>query len=498
MSMAVEMKAIQKSFGANYVLKEVDFSVEKGSIHALLGENGAGKSTLVNILANVVPKDAGTIFIEGEEVEPSVNAKLIESKVAFIHQELSLVNDLNIFENLFLGHELKTGPFLDKKTMEKKTEEVLARMGVDIKPTAMVSDLNPSYKQVVEIARALLKDTQIIIMDEPTASLTDVEIERIFEVMKTLREQGVSLIFISHKLNEVIEVCDSYTVLRDGELVASGKVDASTTERSLSAYMVGKEVSGEDIYRAREVGDIVLEIKNLSKDREYKDVSLYLRRGEILGVTGLLGDGRTELFASVYGVNWPYDGQILVDGRPVKMRTSSTAKRNKISYVPKNRKENGIVPDLIIKENMTLPIMQENSVAGFVHNKKLNQITSSYVDKLEIKVSDVKNLITSLSGGNQQKVVLSKALSTDPEVLILDNPTQGVDIGAKMEIYRQIVSLAEQGYSFVVLSNEFPELQKTCDRVYVMFEGELRHEFSRDEMTEENIMFVATGGTMGG
>ncbi|MCL2356687.1 MAG: sugar ABC transporter ATP-binding protein [Defluviitaleaceae bacterium] len=490
MEFAVEMKGIKKSFDENYVLKEVDFAVEKGSIHALLGENGAGKSTLMNILGNVLRKDDGKIFICGEEGNP----KLIEEKVAFIHQELSLVNDLNIFENLYLGKEISKGFLLDTKTMSARAKEVFGRMGVDINPYTMVSDLNPSYKQMTEIARALLKNAQIIIMDEPTTSLTDVETELIFGVMKALRAEGISLIFISHKLNEVLQVCDSYTVLRDGELVASGKVEDGLEEKDLSTHMVGSEVNTEGIYRPRDVGRIIFEIKNMSKDREYKNVSLHLKKGEILGVTGLLGDGRTELFASVYGVNAPYEGKVIIEGKEVKMSSASTAMKNKIAYVPKNRKENGIISDLNIKENLVLSIMQKISQVGFLKNSVVEGITNDYKSKLDIKLSSLNNMITSLSGGNQQKVVLSKALCTKPSVVILDNPTQGVDVGAKMEIYRQIVSLAEQGYSFIILSNEIPELQRTCDRVYVMFQGELRREFSRDEMTEENIMLIATGG----
>ncbi|MCL2400242.1 MAG: sugar ABC transporter ATP-binding protein [Defluviitaleaceae bacterium] len=496
MSVAVEMKAIKKSFGANYVLKGVNFTLEKGSIHALLGENGAGKSTLMNILGNVVLKDEGSIIIDGKEIDQLRDQKVITGKIGFIHQELSLVNDLNIFENLYLGSELKKGFLLDKKTMESKSKEVLTRMGVNIHPNTLVGELNPSYKQVTEIARALLKEAQVIIMDEPTASLTDVEIEGIFKVIQTLKEQGIAIIFISHKLNEVIQICDSYTILRDGDVVATGKVGPEITERDLSTHMVGREVSSDDIYSERELGETVLEIKNLSREREYKNINMYLRKGEILGVTGLLGDGRTELFASVYGANAPYEGEIVVNGQAVKMNNTNTAKKNKIGYVPKNRKENGIVPDLSIKENLVLPIMKDISSFGLISPQKQNSLTAQYVKKLNIKVSDTKNKITSLSGGNQQKVVLSKALCIDPKVLILDNPTQGVDVGAKMEIYRQIISLAEQGYSFIVLSNEVPELQKTCDRVYVMFNGEVRHELLHDEMDEETIMLIATGGSI--
>ena len=496
MAFAVEMKGIQKSFGVNNVLKGVDFSVEQGSIHALLGENGAGKSTLMNILGGVIHKDDGEIFIEGKEIGVAGGTKLIQENVAFIHQELSLVNDLNIFENLFLGNELKKGFLLDKKAMYQQTKKVLDRMGVDIDPYTLVSELNPSYKQISEIARALLSEAKVIIMDEPTSSLTDVETALIFEVMRTLRDQGVSLIFISHKLNEVISICDSYTILRDGDVVAMGRVEEGVTEKSLSTHMVGEEVRTDGIYQPRELGDVILELEDLSRGREFKSVHLNLRKGEILGITGLLGDGRTELFASVCGANYPYEGKILVNGVERKMKNTYTAMKNRIAYVPKDRKENGIVRDLNIKENLVLSVMGKISTAGLLRNKTMDDITGSYVKKLDIKVENTQNLITSLSGGNQQKVVISKALCTDPQVLILDNPTQGVDVGAKMEIYRQVVALATQGYSFIVLSNEVPELQRICDRVYVMFQGEIRQEFARDEVTEENIMLVATGGKM--
>jgi ribose transport system ATP-binding protein len=494
MEISVKMSGIKKSFGANYVLKEVDFAVEKGSIHALLGENGAGKSTLMNILGNVVHKDGGTIQICGQEVDPAKNPRVIDEKIAFNHQELSLINALNIFENLYMGKELKKGFLLDKKTMCARAREVLGRMGVDIDPTTMVTDLNPSYKQITEIARALLKDAQIIIMDEPTTSLTEVETELIFEVMRNLRSQGISLIFISHKLNEVLAVCDAYTILRDGEVVAVGKVENSLTEKDLSTHMVGEEVKTEGIYSPRELGDVILEIQNLTREREYKNINLNLRKGEILGVTGLLGDGRTELFASVYGANPPYEGKVIIEGKEVKMTGTAVAMKNKIAYLPKNRKENGIIADLNIKENLALSIMGRISEWGILRNKTLEELTAKYVEKLDIRIESADNPITSLSGGNQQKVVLAKALCTDPSVVILDNPTQGVDVGAKMEIYRQIVALAQQGYSFIILSNEVPELQRTCDRVYVMFQGEIRQEFSRDEMTEENIMLISTGG----
>lgn len=490
------MKGIMKSFGTNDVLKGVDFSLEKGSIHALLGENGAGKSTLMNILGSLLTCDEGEIYIDGELVNLSRDAFFRKEKISFIHQELSLVNDLNIYENLFLGSELKNGLLLDRGRMEEKARLTLEKMGVDVSPLAKVSDLAPSYKQIIEIARAIMKESEIIIMDEPTTSLTDVEIEKVFAVMSTLKAQGISLIFISHKLNEVIQICDSYTIMRDGDIVAQGKVTNQTTEKVLSTHMVGKEVLSDDIYQSRAVGDVVLELRGLSKNREYRDINFNVKKGEIVGVTGLIGDGRTEVFASVIGANYPYAGEILVNGKVVKMRRTSLGKRTRIAYVPKNRKENGIVKDMSISENLTLSIMAKISKVGFIDQNAQKEIVSRYVDQLKIKVSNVNDLITSLSGGNQQKIVLSKALSSDPQVLILDNPTQGVDIGAKMEIYRQIMELASQGLSFVVLSSEISELQRICDRVYVMFSGEIKHEFLRDEIIEKDIMLVATGGTL--
>ena len=498
MTPIVEMKGIYKSFGANNVLKGVDFTLEKGSIHALLGENGAGKSTLMNILGSLLVQDQGDITVDGKLTELPRDAKYRDEKISFIHQELSLVNDLNIYENLFLGAELRKGPFLDRKTMEQKAAAALSKMGVDISPLTRVGDLAPSYKQIVEIARAIMKESAVIIMDEPTTSLTDVEIEKIFEVMNRLREQGLSLIFISHKLNEVIQICDTYTIMRDGHVVAYDKVGHDTTEKEISTHMVGSEVASDGIYQTRELGDVVLELKNLTKPREYTNINLTVRRGEIVGVTGLMGDGRTEVFASVIGANYPYTGEIRVGGQAVTMKNTPTAKKQKIAYVPKNRKENGIIKDMSINENMVLPIMGRISRGGLIDLNQQQELVSSYVDKLKIKVSDTNHLITSLSGGNQQKVVLSKALSTEPTVVVLDNPTQGVDIGAKMEIYRQIIELAKQGLSFVVLSSEIPELQRVCDRAYVMFSGEIKQEFAREDISEENIMLVATGGTYEG
>lgn len=494
MNPVAEMKNITKSFGQNHVLKQVNFTLMPGSIHALLGENGTGKTTLMNILGNVIPKDSGTIHLFGEAYDSGE----MNHHVAFIHQELSLINDLTVFENVYLGREIKKGLFLDKKTMIEQTQKYIDMLGVDLKPTQMVSELNPALKQITEILRAVMKEAKIIIMDEPTSSLTDVEIDHVFKVIRNLKESGVSLIFISHKLNEVLEICDAYTIMRDGQVVAVGEVADSLTESDLSRHMVGKELSTESIYRPRDLGPVILELNDLTKDREYKNVNLTLRSGEILGVTGLLGDGRSELFMTVAGANSPYYGDIRVNNNVVKISNTTQAMRNKITYVPKNRKENGIISDLSISENMTLPILNSFYKHGLLNKRAIQEHNQKYIDNLHIKVSDTHHLITSLSGGNQQKVVLAKALGTQPDIVILDNPTQGVDVGAKLEIYTLIMQLAKEGISFIILSSEFSEIHNLCDRVYVMFHGRVKGEFKRDEINEEDIMLVATGGSLNG
>ncbi|ONI38905.1 ABC transporter [Candidatus Epulonipiscium fishelsonii] len=477
------MKNIKKAFGNNLVLKGVDLKLEAGSIHALLGENGTGKSTLMNILSGLLAYDEGEIITE-----------ITKNKIAFIHQELALVDDLNIMENLFLGHEIKKSLFVDKKAMYIKSKEILERMNITINPKTIIKDLTPSYKQIIEIAKALLKDAKIIIMDEPTTSLTEIEIQSIFSLMKVLKSQGVSLVFISHKLNEVIEICDRVTIMRDGEVVYNGNITADVNEHDLAQHMVGKELSYENVYNPRTVGDVVLELCNLNKERIFENINMSVHKGEIVGVTGLLGDGRSEVFEAVFGVSSGHSGKIIIKGKEANITSTAKALSLGIGYIPSNRKQNGIVKDLSVGENMILPSLNKLKNNGLISKSMQSKFNEEYVDKLSIKVNKLNNLITSLSGGNQQKVVIARVLGTAPDIVILDNPTQGVDIGAKLEIYNIIMNLAKEGVSFIILSNEAQEIFMTCDRTYVMFQGQIRHEFSRAEMSEENIMLVATGG----
>lgn len=490
----VQMKGIEKSYGENEVLHGVDFSLKKGSIHALLGENGTGKTTLMNILAGVIPGNAGEVTVNGKHDTVKDKVLAMNSEIAFIHQELALINDLNIFENLFLGSEVKQGVKLNKKKMYEESQKILHSMEIELNPNTLVSELNASYKQVIEIARALMKDAKVIIMDEPTTALTNVEIEHVFKIMNTLKSKGVSIVFISHKLNEVLEICDSYTVMRDGNIVATGEMTEDITEEVLARHMVGKQLQYDDLYKEREIGEEVLKTENLTRDGEFRDINIHVGKGEIVGITGLLGDGRFELMSTVYGCNPHYEGKIFIHGKEYRMNSIAKAKKKNLSYLPRNRKENGIIKDLSVGQNITISIINQLRKGLLCDHKKDRKIVDEHVRQLNIKVSNTDNLITSLSGGNQQKVMLARALSSHPELVILDNPTQGVDIGAKLEIYNIIMELAKQGVSFVVLSSEAQEVLKLCDRIYVMFHGEIRKELHRSEANEENIMIAATGG----
>ena len=493
--MSLIMKGIEKAFDSNIVLKGVDLTLEKGEIRALIGENGAGKSTLMNILGGVLPADKGEIIIDDRARHFPSPRDSMDAGIAFIHQELNLVTDLSIYENLFIGREKKNGVFLDRKYMIREAEKVLKRMNVDLDPRTMVHTLDASYKQIIEIARALLMQSTIIIMDEPTTSLTEVEIERVFNMMKTLKSQGVSIIFISHKLPEILTICDTFSVLRDGVLVLSGSVE-DATEASLARAMIGHDVRTEKLSRNAVITDEALSVRNLSSGRAFRNISFSLKKGEILGFTGLLGDGRSELFQTVFGANPVYTGEIFVKGKPIRMKTTRNAYKAGIGYVPRDRKENGILKDLTILENASIVTYEELSRFLLIDHKKEKAQMVSQTKNLSIKLDSMFDKITSLSGGNQQKVVLAKWLNADPDILIFDNPTQGVDVGAKEEIYDIILSLSEQGKAVCILSSEAQEIIRLCDRAMVMFHGEIRGELEGDELTDHNIMLLATGGSI--
>lgn len=489
------MQGINKLFGNNHVLRDVDFSLDSGEICALLGENGAGKSTLMNILGGVLPADSGELFLDGKKVRFDTPIQSLKAGIGFIHQELNLINDLTIYENLFITElPRKKSGFLDAQYMIREAKALFERMNIDLDPRGMVRDLDASYKQIVEICKALMQEASIIIMDEPTTSLTDPEIQRVFGMMRTLKEHGVGIIFISHKLNEVMEICDRYTVLRDGNMVAAGPISEAST-KILAAHMVGHEVRDDILHREINLGEDVLRVENLSDQRFFHNISLTVHAGEVLGVTGLLGDGRSELFQTIFGaMGSDYSGDIYVAGKKAHLKQTHQALEMGLAYLPRNRKENAILKDMTILDNGSIVCLPEMKRGPLIDFKQQKSRFAKQVENLRIKMGADSDLITSLSGGNQQKVVLAKWLMSDPKVLVLDNPTQGVDVGAKEEIYEIIHRLAGEGVAIVVLSSEAQEVIRICDRALVMYHGRLVGEVTGEDMNEHKIMYLATGG----
>lgn len=496
--LAIKMTNIVKSFdGAAPVLRNVSLEVRKGEIHALLGENGAGKSTLMNILGGVIPMNSGQIELFGEPVTFNSTRDSQAKGVAFIHQELNVVNDIPVYENMFLGYEIMKSPILiNKAEMIRRSQEIFDEMGVDLNPIDIVSNLSVSSKQILEIAKSLLHKAKIIIMDEPTTSLSIPEIEHVFKIMRNLALRGTAIIFISHKLKEVVDFCDRYTVLRNGENAGAGSIEDENGNKispdEIAKLMVGHEVEGIEIYKPRKIGEEVLRVENLSCDRYFKNMSFEVHKGEILGFTGLLGDGKEEMIRTIFGDLQPTGGKIFLRGKEVKIRSPREATKMRIGFLPSNRKENAIIKDLSITENLTIAALDKCIHGIAINHNEERQIIEKYKASLSIKMGQPSDLITSLSGGNQQKVILAKELFLEPDVLLLCNPTQGVDVGAKNEIYHEIFRIAESGVAVIVTSGESQEVMKICDRVIVMYHGERSGEIGRSDMNEEKMMILST------
>lgn len=487
------MEHIDKSFNGVSVLKNVTLKVGKGEIHALLGENGAGKSTLMNILGGVHQPDRGTIYISGKAVKMANPRVSQEQGISFIHQELNVVSDLRVYENMFLGSELRNrAGFLKVEEMCRKTHEIMAQLDVKINPKEYVRNLDTSFKQLIEISKALLHKSTLIIMDEPTTSLAEHEVNRLFELMRNLKRTGVSIIYISHKLKEIKEVCDRYTVLRDGEVVGSGSMEEENLE-TITKMMVGKAISQERFLHEHPFGPVALEVVDLSSEGLFKNIDFTVRQGEIAGFTGLAGDGRTELFESLFGYRKKYTGEIRIHGKPVKINHPRKALKAGLGFVPKDRKENAIIKDLSVIHNMSLSSIGNFERTGFIQDRMERKKFQYYKDMLNIKVHNPRVTIDKLSGGNQQKVIIAKWLEAQTDILIFDNPTQGIDIGAKQEIYQEIITLSKQGKAIIILSSEAPEVMRICHSIHVMYQGEITARFRGEEAAEEEIMHYATG-----
>ena len=493
--MIINMTGIDKSFSTNQVLKGVNFSVEKGEIHALMGENGAGKSTLMKILSGIYQRDAGIVEVKGKQVEYQHPSDAEADGIAVIHQELNILPELTIAENLFLGKELTKSKFgwLNNKEMNRIAKERLEELGLNLSPTVLAKDLSVGRQQLVEIAKALMTNADIIIMDEPTAALTDREIDTLFEVIERLKRKGVSFIYISHRMEEIFAICDRITVLRDGASIGT-KVIKETNFDEIVSMMVGRELGDRFPSSDKKIGDVKLQVSNLTREGEFVDVSFDVKAGEILGISGLMGAGRSEVVETIFGYRRQDKGSIYLDGQKVSIKHPQDAINKGIAFISEDRKTKGLIVDFSVGDNLNLTNLKSLSNNGWMLSHKEQILYQTMVERLNIRVSDRSQLAKSLSGGNQQKVVIAKWLGIGPGVLILDEPTRGVDVGSKKEIYKIMQDLASQGVAIIMVSSELPEIIGMSDRVAVMCEGKLMTVLNKDQLTEENIMHYATGG----
>ncbi|MGN8940968.1 sugar ABC transporter ATP-binding protein [Collinsella bouchesdurhonensis] len=487
----LNMSGIYKAFSGVSVLSGVELHVNVGEIHALLGENGAGKSTLMNILSGSYTADAGTVTFDGADITGSSIKQIEDAGIAFVHQELNLFNDLLAYENIFLGAE-ETTPWgsLKKRDMANKAAELFERLGVDIDPYALVDDLKPSEKQLLEISRALFRNAKLLILDEPTASLNTDEVEHMFQIVRGLRDKGTSFIFISHKMPEIFELCDTYTVLRNGKFIANGNI-SDTAPREVTNLLVGAALSDRDAYEPRELGEEMLRVEHFSGEG-FADVTFTARRGQIIGLTGLKGCGSSELMQGLFGIHHPSGGNVEVCGKKLHGGSIHEAMGAGIAMLPADRKENSVIPDMSLLENMYLSEHVLSARSFAINTKRENERFEKYGKLLNIKANSSADNINSLSGGNQQKVFLARWLNTDAQVLLLDNPTQGIDVGAKSEIYHLILDLARKGKTVIINTLEIPELREVADVCYVLYEGRVVKELAHDEINEQTVMLYST------
>ena len=492
--MQVELRGITKAFGANQVLKGVDLNLEAGEVHALMGENGAGKSTLMNILTGLHKQDDGTVYINGKQTQYANPKEAEENGISFIHQEMITWPDMTVLENMFMGKEMKNkfGWVLTKE-MKNQAEKVFNELGIDISFDRTMRTLSVGQQQLVEIAKTLLNDAEVIIMDEPTAALTDREIKLLFKIIRQLQKKGVALVYISHRMEEIFEISDRVTVMRDGVSIST-KATKDTNYDEIVRQMVGRDL--EDYYpeMTNDKGDVVLEVKNLTHLPHYENISFKLHSGEILGFSGLMGAGRTEIMRGIFGID-PYEkGEILLDGEKLNVKTPHDAVKKGIGFLTENRKEEGLILDFPVKDNISITAFEEFSSNGWIDTKEEKEFVDLLVKRLTVKTASIDLPVSALSGGNQQKVVLAKWIGAGSRVLILDEPTRGVDVGAKREIYNLMKELAERGVAIIMVSSDLPEVIGVSNRVLVVHEGSISGELQRDDLSEERIMTLATGG----
>ena len=487
---ALEMREISKSFGGVKALSCVDYSAYKGKVNVLMGENGAGKSTLMRILVGATPKDAGPMIINGKEVHIRTPFDAINHKIAMIYQELNLIPEMTVEENIFIGRELATYGVVNRRELIERTRKILERYDIQIDPSSKVCKLSLAEQQMVEIVKALASDAEIIVMDEPTSSLTDVEVRNLFRIVRQLNESDVTVIYISHRMDEVFEIGHYITVMRDGSVVGEWPI-SEVSRDFLITNMVGREIQNVFPKVPAPIGDVLLEVKDLTYEPMFRNVSFTLRRGEILGMSGLIGAGRTEVCMSIFGALPHTKGEIWLNGEAVNIISPTDAIRQKIAYVPEDRKALALDLHAYISNNITLGNMDQVGKHSLVDRKKEKDLCEQMVNKLRVKTPTIYQEVGNLSGGNQQKVVLAKWLARDLDVLILDEPTRGIDVGSKEEIHRLICQLANQGMGIILISSELPEVLAMSDRILVMYEGNVQTILDAKDASQEMLMSYA-------
>ena len=480
----LEVKNVTKRFPGVLALSNVDFRLVKGKVHALMGENGAGKSTLMKVIAGIYQADEGDIFLHGEKVAFHTPKQALLHGISMIHQELSPILDMTIAENLFLGKEFCKGRFVDYKKMNSEATALLERVGVELSPTMLMKELTVSQMQMIEIAKALAYDAEIIIMDEPSATITEREISNLFRIIEGLKADGRCIVYITHKMDEVFKIADEITVFRDGEYIGTYDAD-DIDENQLVVKMVNRELT--EIYpeKHNQLGDEILRVEELSQKGVFENISFTLRKGEILGFSGLMGSGRTEVMNAIFGIAQPTSGAIYINGEKIEKTNPRKVISKGIGYVTEDRKGNGLVLDMSVYDNIVLPSLDKlSNKFGVVSKKKALKISEEYREKLAIKTPSMQQMVKQLSGGNQQKIVLAKWLLQNPDIIIFDEPTRGIDVGAKTEIYKLVAKLAEDGKGIIFISSEMPEILGMSDRVIIFYEGRQTGELAREEATQ--------------
>ncbi|HJW82803.1 MAG TPA: sugar ABC transporter ATP-binding protein [Anaerolineae bacterium] len=488
----LQVRGVFKHFGGVQALRGVSMDVRRGEVHALVGENGAGKTTLMNVLGGIVLRDSGQVEFNGRPVEFATPAESQAAGIAIIHQEPATLPALSVMENIFMGRMPARRGWVDSADMEQRTRELLDEVGLDVRPQARLRELSTSHAQLVEIAKALSLNAGLIIMDEPNSSLTERETHRLFEVIRQLKAKGVSIIFVSHRIEEVLQIADRITVLRDGNYVGTLTAQEATVDRVIS-MMVGRELVRAVEPDGRHTGELLLEVRGLTRKNVVRNVSFSLRRGEILGLAGLVGAGRSETARIIFGADQPDAGEIVLEGKPVRMRSPKDALEHGLGMVPEDRKKMALFMIKPVRWNITMARLPRLSVRGIVNRPQEKAVAEEFVQRLRVRVPHIETIERNLSGGNQQKTVLARWLATSPKLLILDEPTHGVDVGAKAEIYEMIRDLARQGIGIILISSELPEILTMSDRIVVMHEGRVTGILDRSEATEDKVMAYATG-----